>query len=144
MTQHCSPSLLCIARLFCLLRASSHLDTSSVKFQHQVDSSLANKESGRTWSSVSMVKEIKGPWGVILVGPGAVNTPYKPWDRNQGTYLAIALAVPLLLTLLSTLSVPIIPGAYTVKVTPYNKLGEVVYGTWSIGVKGDSIKDIVT
>ena len=90
-----------------------------------------------------MVKKIKGPWGIILIGPAAANTPYKPWDRNQGTYLAIALAVPLFLTLFSTLSVPVIPGSYTVKVTPSNKLGEVVYGAWGIGVKGDSIKDIV-
>jgi hypothetical protein len=90
-----------------------------------------------------MVKEIKGPWGIILIGPAASNTPYKPWDRNQGTYLAMALAIPLFLTLFATIGIPIIPGAYTVKVVAADEVGTVTYGTWGTCLAGKGIDDAV-
>jgi multisubunit Na+/H+ antiporter MnhG subunit len=90
-----------------------------------------------------MVKEIKGPWGIILIGPAAHNTPYKAWDRNQGTYLAIALAIPLFLTLFATIGIPIIPGAYTVKVVAADQVGQITYGVWGMCLAGKGIDGVV-
>lgn len=62
--------------------------------------------------------------------------PFINWDQNHGTYLAIALGIPYFLTLFASISLPRIPGLYTVSVEASNGLGEIRYGTWGFDVRG--------
>lgn len=122
------------------LSVNGELQVSCIFVVHQAQVSPVHE----LYSQIhKMVKEIKGPWGIILIGPAASNTPYKAWDRNQGTYLAIAAAAPLFLTLFATISLPIIPGVYTAKMTVGDKVGEAMFGLWGTCLKGQDINDTI-
>lgn len=75
---------------------------------------------------------------IKTIGPGVVidtNPPYRRWDGNQATYLFFPVFASLVLTLIGTLSAPVIPGLATVEV--HSKYGEgvVKLGAWGLCIE---------
>jgi hypothetical protein len=77
-----------------------------------------------------------GPVVVIDTNTAAEPVPYRRWDGNQATYLFFPLFASFVLTLIGTLTAPLIPGLATVEV--HSKYGEgvVKLGGWGMCLEG--------
>jgi hypothetical protein len=73
-----------------------------------------------------MQRKMTGPGGAILYD---FDPPYRPWSDNQSTYLFFPVFIAFVLSLISTLSAPIISGVGAVKLDFIGN-GTMTVGTW--------------